>query len=392
MLAAFAALALALAALPLLQTGDARGQSTSERLDNVRDRQDKLSARIQVSNGKIDELLGDVTQVRERESAVGAELASREAELEEAAAELDAGRERLEELRVELRKSSREMSEMLVAMYKSDGKDVAGLLLDAEDFESLATQVEYLQRIEDYQSSVITRTRSLRDENEQLVEELADTRDRIEVARDAIAQRRDQLASSRAALESQQAQLTAARGERRAILGDLGEREENLQEALRQPPEDTLTPIQPPAAGEAPPPVPGATAKIGLNGDAVPPAGAPAAVRAVIAAGNKINDRPYLWGGGHGSFEDSGYDCSGAVSYALHGGGLLDSPLDSTGLMFWGEGGGGKWITVYAHSGHAYVVVAGLRFDTSGTGGSGPRWQTAPRSSAGFVARHPPGL
>jgi hypothetical protein len=112
-------------------------------------------------------------------------------------------------------------------------------------------------------------------------------------------------------------------------------------------------------------------------------------VAAAIEAANAISDMPYVWGGGHGSFEDSGYDCSGAVSYALHGGGFLASPLDSTGLAFWGEPGPGSWITVYAYSGHAYVVIAGLRFDTSG--GAGPRWHPDARSSAGFVARHPSG-
>ena len=147
------------------------------------------------------------------------------------------------------------------------------------------------------------------------------------------------------------------------------------------------------AAGESsaplPPPPPGATATLLPDGRAVPPAGAPPAVAAAIEAANAIADAPYVWGGGHGSFEDSGYDCSGAVSYALHGGGFLDSPLDSTGLAFWGDEGPGSWITVYAYSGHAYAVIAGLRWDTSG--GAGPRWHADMRSSAGFVARHPGG-
>ena len=99
---------------------------------------------------------------------------------------------------------------------------------------------------------------------------------------------------------------------------------------------------------------------------------------------------PYVWGGGHGSFESSGYDCSGAVSFALHGGGLISSPLDSTGLTTWGEPGAGNWITVYGNSGHAYAVIAGLRWDTSGTGGSGPSWSTDTGSfqdPSAFVAR-----
>jgi peptidoglycan hydrolase-like protein with peptidoglycan-binding domain len=118
--------------------------------------------------------------------------------------------------------------------------------------------------------------------------------------------------------------------------------------------------------------------------------GIPAAVNGVIAAANQIATRPYVYGGGHGSFTSSGYDCSGSVSYALHGGGLLSSPEDSTALESYGAPGPGKYITVYANSGHAYMVVNGRRFDTSGANPS--RWQANDRSSAGFVARHPAGL
>jgi hypothetical protein len=126
-----------------------------------------------------------------------------------------------------------------------------------------------------------------------------------------------------------------------------------------------------------------------LGGRARPPITAPPAVAAAVRAANRISAKPYVWGGGHGSWWDRGYDCSGAVSYALHGGGLLGRPLDSSGLMRWGAPGPGRWISVYAHSGHAYVVIAGLRFDTSG--GPGPRWHDRPAGTAGFVVRHPVG-
>jgi cell wall-associated NlpC family hydrolase len=117
-----------------------------------------------------------------------------------------------------------------------------------------------------------------------------------------------------------------------------------------------------------------------------------AVVRRVIRAGNRIARMPYKYGGGHGSFDDSGYDCSGSVSYALHGGGLLDAPLDSGQFMSWGKPGPGRWITVYANPGHAYMVVRGRRFDTSGQYRTGSRWQPNDRSSAGYTVRHPAGL
>ena len=113
----------------------------------------------------------------------------------------------------------------------------------------------------------------------------------------------------------------------------------------------------------------------------------------MIAGGNAIAKFPYKWGGGHGSFTDNGYDCSGSVSYALRSGGLLKSPLTSGSLAQWGAPGPGKWITIYANAGHVFMYVAGLRFDTSGRSGPlGTRWNTAARSNAGFTAVHPPGL
>jgi hypothetical protein len=145
-----------------------------------------------------------------------------------------------------------------------------------------------------------------------------------------------------------------------------------------------------PVAPTAPPPVPPAT--VGPDGLAVAPAGAPAQVVGLIAAGNAIASLPYRYGGGHRGFDDVAYDCSGSVSYALHGAGLLDATLDSTGLGRWGDAGPGTWITVYANKGHAYLVVAGLRFDTGGRATGGSRWQAAPRTGRGFKVRHPAGL
>jgi peptidoglycan hydrolase-like protein with peptidoglycan-binding domain len=120
--------------------------------------------------------------------------------------------------------------------------------------------------------------------------------------------------------------------------------------------------------------------------------GVPAAVRRAIAAANRIAGFPYRFGGGHRAFADSGYDCSGSVSYVLHGAGRLGSPLDSSQLMSYGAPGRGRWITIYANPGHAYMVIRGRRYDTTGRAATGSRWQHVERSSAGYVVRHPPGL
>jgi cell wall-associated NlpC family hydrolase len=128
------------------------------------------------------------------------------------------------------------------------------------------------------------------------------------------------------------------------------------------------------------------------NGIALPPLEAPTEVLKIIEAGNVIARSPYKWGGGHGKWLDNGYDCSGSVSFALAAAGLLDAPMASGPLMKWGKPGRGKWVTIYTHSGHVFMEVAGLRFDTSGAKATGSRWQNVMRGHEGFVARHPPGL
>jgi hypothetical protein len=154
-----------------------------------------------------------------------------------------------------------------------------------------------------------------------------------------------------------------------------------------------------------PPPPPAKRAKV-VNGVAIPPAGAPARVKRAIAAANRIVRKPYLYGGGHKPYTagnamaaalDRGYDCSGTISFALFGGKFLRTPLNSSGFMGWGRAGTGRWITVYTNPGHAYVVIAGLRLDTSAgssrepDSGRGPRWRKYSRTTSGYAARSPVG-
>ncbi len=136
----------------------------------------------------------------------------------------------------------------------------------------------------------------------------------------------------------------------------------------------------------------GPRAAVRPDGSAVAPEDAPEIVKRVILAGNAIAKFPYKWGGGHGAWRDNGYDCSGSVSFALAAAGLLDRPLTSGLFERYGEAGPGEWITIYANGGHVFMVVAGLRFDTSGQGRAGTRWQDAARPVDGFAVRHIPGL
>jgi cell wall-associated NlpC family hydrolase len=162
--------------------------------------------------------------------------------------------------------------------------------------------------------------------------------------------------------------------------------EAEIPESTEEPPVSEVPPTEETT-------VPGPKARL-VGGRAIAPAGAPLVVKRVIAAANRIRTTPYIWGGGHGTWVDRGYDCSGSVSFALHGGRLLTSPLTSGSLETFGEAGAGRWITVYANASHTYMVVAGLRFDTAGdVGESGPRWHptTAAAATGRYVVRHPIG-
>ena len=129
------------------------------------------------------------------------------------------------------------------------------------------------------------------------------------------------------------------------------------------------------------------------NGIAYAPRNAPLEVKRAIAAGNRLQGKPYKWGGGHGRHDDNGYDCSGTVSYVLRDAGLLRGSLPSSGYFRYGKKGEGRWITLYIRKGHVFLTVAGLRLDTGGPGDrTGPRWKPETRQSIGHVMRHPPGL
>lgn len=141
--------------------------------------------------------------------------------------------------------------------------------------------------------------------------------------------------------------------------------------------------------------VPGSTAEL-VDGLAAAPESAPRSVQSMIWAANQIIGKPYVYGGGHRSFKSFGYDCSGTVSFALHGASLIKVAMDSSEMMHWGGRGIGRWVTIFANAGHAYMTIAGLRLDTSPVDDpsdqNGPRWRPLRPANAGFVLRHPAGL
>jgi peptidoglycan hydrolase CwlO-like protein len=379
-----------LAAAPSAATLREKLEATQGKLDQVRQSQSALSATIAEQNRAIDSMLGEVSLLRQRQQEIEAELSAKQAQLEDATAKLAAEKRRLARIRARLRRALGVLRERLVAIYRTGAPDTLSVVLESESWSDMSARADYLSRIQDYDNAVADRVKSLRDEAKAAVERMAELRLRLQRARDAIAVKEREAATARAEAEARFAELEAAQAERQRTLDSLQSREAALSDNLASISEQIAD-----AGGSVPatapaPLTPGQQAEFISESQASVPSSAPPAVAAAIEAANSIASTPYIWGGGHGSFESSGYDCSGAVSFALHGGGFLDSPLDSTGLTTWGEAGPGRWITVYGNAGHAWMTIAGLAFDTSG--GAGPRWHPSPVSSTeGFIARHPPG-
>jgi peptidoglycan hydrolase CwlO-like protein len=368
-------------------------EAAQGKLEDVRENQSALAETIAEQNRAIDSMIGEVSALRQKQAAVEAELAEKEAQLEAATEALEAERDHLEEVRERLERALDVLRDRLVAIYEAGSPDLVNAILESEDFSEMAAQAEYLNRIQSYDDSVVDRVQTLRDEVKEAVARLGEVREKAEDARDSVAAIKEEVAAARAEAEARFSELKAAQAERQEAMDALESREEALSSNLASISEQIASEggVVEGSLGAVPPPLsPGERAHVITESQASAPAAAPDAVKAVISSGNAIAHTPYLWGGGHGSFESSGYDCSGAVSYALHGGGFLESPLDSTGLSTWGVPGPGKWITIYANAGHVWMLVAGIAFDT--VGGPGPRWHDPPSSStSGFIVRHPAG-
>ncbi|HET9592135.1 MAG TPA: hypothetical protein VFP17_04395 [Solirubrobacterales bacterium] len=373
------------------ETPQEKLEATRDKLEGVRAHQSALTETIAEQNRAIDSMLGEVSELRRKQAAVEAELEEKQAELDAATAALEAEEAHLEKVREKLQRSLGILRERVVAIYESGSPDVVNAILESEDWSQMAAQTEYLNRIQSYDDEVVERVKTLRDEVRSAVDKLAAKRAEIEAARDAVAAIEEEVTAARQEAEARFAELKAAQAQRREALEALESREEALGNNLAAISEQVASEGGDATSGQMPAPLnPGQEAQVISESEASAPASAPAAVQEAIAAGNAIATTPYIWGGGHGSFESEGYDCSGAVSYALHGGGFLESPLDATGLETWGEPGPGQWITVYANAEHAWMVIAGIAFDT--VGGPGPRWHDPwVDSPEGFVARHPAG-
>ncbi|MDQ6835672.1 MAG: hypothetical protein M3016_05735 [Actinomycetota bacterium] len=358
-------------------SGDLQGQITS-----TRSAASSLQAQIAADSQQIASTTAGLGQARARLAAIQTDLNRRIDQLRGVQTQLLAARDHLVALENRLQLATRALAANLRASYEDGQPDLMTVILRSHGFGTLLEQVSFMARVARQDAEIVGLTRSARAAVSREANRLARLEAQDRALAEQILVRRNQAAALQSALLSRQLREQATRS-----------RVSAHYHALR----DHLATLERRAAAQAARAA--ATGNAGVGGVAVntggmvqAPPGAPAAVAQVIAAANAIATLPYVWGGGHGGFRASGYDCSGSVSYALAAAGLISSPMASGGFEGYGAPGPGRWITIYANAGHVWMAVAGWRFDTVALSSGGTRWAQGGGEFGGFVARHPPGL
>ena len=352
-----------------------------------------LQSQINAESAQISRTANGVAKAQANLAIAQARLQAQDLALSHVQNELMAARDQLLALEQKLHLASDYLAANLRADYESGKPNIVDVILNAHGFSSLLEQVNYMKDAAHKNAEIlhITRVVRLRVMHEAI--HLGELEARDQRLTREIEARRNQVAVTAAALLKQQIAEESVRSGKRAHLASV-----NAQQAADQKKLDAIE-----AAAEA---QARKTAQqqaeqvnqqvgglaIDTGGMVQPPAGAPAAVSQIIAAGNAIATLPYIWGGGHASFQAIGYDCSGSVSYVLAAAGLLSAPEVSGDFESYGDPGPGQWVTIYANPTHVWMQVAGWRFDTVALAEGGTRWSQGGGEYAGFVVRHPVGL
>ncbi|MGC9220878.1 MAG: PcsB-like coiled-coil domain-containing protein [Solirubrobacteraceae bacterium] len=348
-----------------------------------------LQNQISADTQQIDRTAGGVAAARQQLAAEQAKLNSHIQQLRTVQTELMNARERLLKLEHRLQKSSAALAGNLRAQYENGNTSLVDVVLSANGFNNLLSQLSYLKDAQQADTQYVTVTKDDRTKVLSEASSLGRFELRDEALTNAIVQQRNSVAAYEAALVQRQIDEQAARSNDRSKLGAVQAHVASLQRKLNA--------IEAAAAAKARQTATEVNQSVGgipinTGGMVQPPPNAPAAVVKMIAAGNAIATLPYIWGGGHASVIAPGYDCSGSVSYVLIAAGLLSSPEVSGDFESYGAPGPGKWVTIYANAGHVWMEIAGWRFDTVALAEDGTRWSRSPGEYAGFVVRHPIGL
>jgi peptidoglycan hydrolase CwlO-like protein len=363
----------ACAVVALLVLGGVRSADADlqSKINAKSSRAEALRAAVAAETSKIRASSRGLARAQRRLSKLRAQASAQEAELKAVEQALARARDRLTRLVNRQRNATDALRANLQTAYRNPQPDIVSVIVSAAGFTDLLERAEFYKRIARQNARIMDVARTTRAQVAEQTNRLA----KIQVREQGIAARLDR---QRGAAQAVQTALLREREKRLA--------RSNFKRAELRDVQSQLARLRRRLERQA-----RAGIRTNAGGLAQPPAGAPPQIGLVMAAGNAIAGLPYQYGGGHGSFKANAYDCSGSVSYALAAAGLVNSPMASGPFMSWGDPGPGKWITVYANAGHAFMVVAGWRFDTSALGG-GTRWTRSMRGTGGFVARHPPGL
>ena len=367
------ALALCAAAtIAILATAGPAGADLNTRIQSRQSRVESLRAAVAAESARIRASSSGLATAQRRLAAVQADVNAQQAKLKRVEDALVRARNRLTRLVNRQREATDALRANLVAAYRNPQPDIVSVVITATGFTDLLEQAEFYKRVAQQNAQIMDRARSSRAEVTKQANGLATMQARELKLAAALDKRRERAQALETALLREQQRRLAGRAAKAGELQRVQSQLADLRKRLARSVQNGI--------------------RTNAGGFAQPPGGAPPAVGLVMAAGNAIAGLPYVYGGGHGGFQASAYDCSGSISYALAAAGLVSSPMASGPFMSWGEAGPGKWITVYANPGHAFMVVAGWRFDTSALRGGGTRWTRQMRPTGGFVARHPPGL
>jgi peptidoglycan hydrolase CwlO-like protein len=384
--AAAASVTAALAATSLTPTGSA-------------DLQSQISAQKTAASGLQSQISSDSAQIattdhglaaaHARLDALQSSLDQRIGELRTVQNQLLAARDHLVALENRLHLATTALSANLVAGYEGAKPNLVTVVLSSQGFGQLLEQVGFLRKVGAQDASIVSITRTARRQVAAEANHLGGLETRDRALAEAVLSQRNQVAALQSALADARIKEVGARARSAGRLQTVQSRLGTLQHKLH---------VQEVKAAQAAARA-AETGNANVGGIAVntggmvqPPAGAPTAVRQMIAAGNAIATLPYIWGGGHGSFQAAGYDCSGSVSYVLAAAGLLSAPEVSGDFESYGDAGPGRWVTIYANAGHVWMTIAGWRFDTVALAEDGSRWSQGGGEFAGFVVRHPTGL
>ena len=356
----------------MLATARPATAGLSSRISTASGRAEALRAAVAAETRKIQSSSAGLARAQAQLTRLQAAAAQEQAQLRAVDDALARARDHLTKLISRQHRATAALRDNLVNGYRNPAPDLVSVIISAHGFSDLLEKADFLKRIAHQNARIMDQAKTSRVAVTRQASRLSDIQVRQRDITVRLVARRNRAQAVESALLSERARRLAGRDIKRAELRTIQNQLAELRKKLAR------------------------TARQGIQtnagGTAQPPPGAPAAVGLVMAAGNAIAGLPYLYGGGHAGFKDTAYDCSGSVSYALAAAGLVSSPMASGPFMTWGDPGPGQWITVYANAGHAFMIVAGWRFDTSALSGGGTRWTRDTRSVAGFVARHPPGL